>query len=122
MSRHMRQLLRETHCFRRVVGFGDAVEDLGTHRICGTDAHYSRQMVYSVLYGRSGSRKVIRRIVERRPDLLELSFVAEGTKSIAREMGWIPRTVRGEVAAKQNPDGGRRSEPAARQNTEGGAR
>ena len=53
MSRHMRQLLRETHLTRRVVGFSDAVEDLGTHRICGTEVCYSRQMVYNVLYGRS---------------------------------------------------------------------
>lgn len=92
MSRHMRQLLRETHCFRRVVGFGAAVEDLGTHRICGIDTPYSRQMVYNVLHGRSGSRKLIKRIVERRPDLLELSFVAKSTKRIASELGWTSHT------------------------------
>ena len=90
MSRHMRQLLRETHVSRRVVGFGDAVEDLGTHRICGTETHNSRQMVYNVLYGRSRSKNLIRRIVDRRPDLLGLSFVADETKRIAREMGWKP--------------------------------
>ena len=90
MSRHMRQLLRETHVSRRVVGFRDAVEDLGTHRICGIEVCYSRQMVYNVLYGRSLSKNVIKRIVERRPDLLELSFVADKTKSIARGMGWRP--------------------------------
>ena len=90
MSKHMRQLLRETHTFRRVVGFGNAVADLGTHRICGTDAPYSRQMVYNVLYGRSGSKKLLARIVERRPDLLDLSFVAETTKDAARQIGWMP--------------------------------
>ena len=88
MAKQMRQLLRETHISRRVVGFAAAVEDLGTHRICGVDAPYSRQMVYNVLYGRSGSKKLIQRIVERRPDLLELSFVAAATKRIAKEFGW----------------------------------
>ena len=88
--KHSRQLLRETATFRRVVGFGDAVADLGTHRICGTDAPYSRQMVYNILYGRSGSKKLLARIVERRPDLLDLSFVAETTKDAARQMGWRP--------------------------------
>ena len=87
----MRQLLRESPSFRRVVGFADAVDDLGTHRICGTDATYSRQMVYNVLYGRSLSKKLIARIVERRPDMLELSFVADATKMIAQEMGWRPK-------------------------------
>ena len=91
MRRHLRQLLRETRTYRRVVGFGDAVADLGTHRICGTEAPYSRQMVYNVLYGRSGSRKLLARIVERRPDLLDLSFVAEETKAAARAIGWRPK-------------------------------
>lgn len=92
--RHMRQLLRETSTFRRVVGFSDAVDDLGTHKICGTETTYSRQMVYNVLYGRSRSRKLLARIIERRPDLLELSFVAEETKAAALEMGWTPRNRR----------------------------
>ena len=89
--KHMRQLLRESFTFRRVVGFGDAVNDLGTHRICGMEVCYSRQMVYSVLKGKSRSRNLIRRIVERRPDLLELSFVADETKQLAREIGGRPR-------------------------------
>lgn len=88
--KHMRQVLREVNSFRRVVGFQDAVSDLGTHRICGTDTPYSRQMVYNVLYGRSASKKLIARIVEKRPDLLDLSFVVEATRKIAREMGWRP--------------------------------
>lgn len=87
--KHMRQQLRESFTtFRRVIGFADAVNDLGTHRICGTEVCYSRQMVYNVLKGRSRSRGLIRRIVERRPDLLELSFVAEETKDLARRIGW----------------------------------
>lgn len=89
MSKQMRQLLRES-AIRRVVGFAAAVEDLGTHRICGTDAPYSRQMVYNVLYGRSRSKKLIARIVERRPDLLDLSFVADEAKEAARQFGWRP--------------------------------
>ena len=88
MAKHMRQLLRETHVSRRVVGFAAAVEDLGTHRICGVDVPYSRQMVYNVLYGRSLSKNVIKRIVERRPDLLDLSFVAAATKRVAKDFGW----------------------------------
>ena len=90
MSKQMRQLLRESTTFRRVVGFAAAVEDLGTHRICGTDTPYSRQMVYKVLYGHSLSKRLIARIVERRPDLLDLSFVAERTKETARQFGWRP--------------------------------
>ena len=90
MSKHMRQLLRETPAFRRVVGFGDAVADLGTHRICGTETLYSKQMVYNILYNRSASKKLLKRIVERRPDLLDLSFVAEETKDAARRIGWRP--------------------------------
>ena len=92
--RQMRKILHESATFRRVVGFSDAVDDLGTHRICGTEVTYSRQMVYNVLYGRSRSRKLLARIVERRPDLLELSFVAEATKDAARTMGWAPRARR----------------------------
>ena len=106
--KHMRQLLRETHHSCRVVGFAAAVEDLGTHRVCGTDTTYSRQMVYNVLYGRSESKKLLARIVERRPDLLGLSFVAETTKASARQMGWMPgmgmpwRILRGAEAASQD--------------------
>lgn len=88
MAKQMRQLLRETCVSRRVVGFATAVEDLGTHRICGIEAPYSKQMVYNVLHGRSGSKKLIQKIVERRPDLLRLSFVAEDTRRIAKELGW----------------------------------
>ena len=88
--RHMRQLLRETHISRRVVGFADAVEDLGTHRICGHETQYSRQMVYNVLYGRSISKRLLARIVEKRPDLLDLSFVSEVTRDAARQIGWRP--------------------------------
>ena len=106
--RHMRQLLRETHVSRRVVGFGDAVADLGTHRICGIETTYSRQMVYNVLYGRSISKRLLARIVVRRPDLLDLSFVAEETKDAARQIGWMPgmgmprRDFRGSEAACQD--------------------
>ena len=88
--KHMRQQLRESCTFRRVIGFSDAVNDLGTHRICGMEVCYSRQMVYNILKGKSRSRNLIRRIVDRRPDLLELSFVAEETKALARDIGWHP--------------------------------
>ena len=89
--KHMRQQLRESCTFRRVIGFSDAVSDLGTHRICGTEVCYSRQMVYNILKGKSRSRKLMRRIVERRPDLLELSFVTDATKALARSFGWSER-------------------------------
>ena len=86
--KHMRQQLRESCTFRRVIGFSDAVSDLGTHRICGTEVCYSRQMVYNILKGKSRSRNLMRRIVERRPDLLKLSFVVDETKELARSFGW----------------------------------
>ena len=105
---HMRTLLREIYISRQVVGFSDAVADLGTHRVCGTETVYSRQMVYNVLHGRSLSRKLLFRIVERRPDLLDLSFVSEKTREAARKIGWRPhmgmprrRDFVGELALSQ---------------------
>lgn len=83
-----RRTLMEIQPSLRVVGFATAVEDLGTHVVCGVETLYSRQMVYNVLKGKSGSRKLMERIVERRPDLLDLSFVAESTKALAKTFGW----------------------------------
>ena len=90
----MRQLLREEKGSVRIVGLGDAIRDLGTHEVCGYNVHYSRQMIYNVLRGRSASRRVLERIVKFRPDLLDLSFVAGSTIELATGMGWVPRAER----------------------------
>ena len=90
----MRQLLREDNKGVRIVGLGDAIRDLGTHEVCGYNVYYSKQMIYNILKGRSGSRRVLERIVKFRPDLLDLSFVAGSTIELAAEMGWVPRAKR----------------------------
>ena len=86
--KHMRQQLREIPMGRRVVGFQDAVNDLGTHRICGVQVTYSRQAVYQVLIGKSLSKNLMKRIVLFRPDLLLLSFVSDEAKDLAQKLGW----------------------------------
>ena len=86
--KHMRQQLREIPMGRRVVGFQDAVNDLGTHRICGVQVTYSRQAVWQVLIGKSLSKNLMKRIVLFRPDLLLLSFVSDEAKDLARKLGW----------------------------------
>lgn len=92
MSR-MRQQLRETGTLR-LVGFNDAVSDLGTHRIHGMDVPYSRCMVYNTIKGVFTSRRLLERIVERRPDLLDLTIASEDVCRAARELGWLPAEER----------------------------
>ena len=90
---HMRQMLREVSR-QRTVGFGDAVDDLGTHVICGHEVPYSRAMVYNLLKGKSRSERLLKRIIEFRPDLLELSWTDKGVIERARQLGWVPRPKR----------------------------
>ena len=90
---HMRQMLREMSR-QRTVGFGDAVDDLGTPVICGHEVPYSRAMVYNLLKGKSRSERLLKRIIEFRPDLLELSWTEKCVINRAREMGWAPRSKR----------------------------
>ena len=87
-KKHMRTTLREVAFRTRIEGFGDAVRDLGTHKICGIDVPYSQKAVRDVLAGKYFSRRIMARIVANRPDLLGLSLVAESTKEHARAMGW----------------------------------
>lgn len=87
---HMRQMLREVSR-QRTVGFGDAVKDLGSHVICGHEVPYSRAMVYNLLKGKSLSKRLLTRVVELRPDLLELSWVDQAVVEKARQLGWRPR-------------------------------
>ena len=90
---HMRQMLREVSQ-QRTVGLKDAVDDLGTHVICGHEVPYSRMMVYNVLKGKSRSERLLKRIIEFRPDLLELSWTEKGVIKRARQLGWTPRPKR----------------------------
>ena len=90
---HMRQMLREVSR-KRTIGFADAVNDLGTHVVCGHEVPYSRMMVYYVLKGKSRSERLLKRIIEFRPDLLELSWTEKDVIKRAREMGWAPRPKR----------------------------
>ena len=89
---HLRQMLREVSR-QRTVGFGDAVNDLGTHVVCGHEVHYSRTMVYNLLKGKSRSERLLKRIVEFRPDLLELSWADKDVIERARLLGWMPRAM-----------------------------
>ena len=90
---HMRQMLREVSR-KRTVGLQDAVNDLGTHVICGHEVPYSRVMVCNVLKGKIPSEKLLKRIIEFRPDLLELSWTDKGVIERARQLGWTPRPKR----------------------------
>lgn len=89
----MRQMLREVSR-QRTVGFKDAVDDLGTHVICGHEVPYSRAMVYNLLKGKSRSERLLKRIIEFRPDLLELSWAEKSVVELARQLGWSPRLKR----------------------------
>lgn len=80
VKRHLRTQLRQVSSVR-IVGFRDAVEDLGTHLVCGHPVHYSRCQVYSVLTGRAKSPKLLRRIAEHRPDLFDLHYVPESVRA-----------------------------------------
>ena len=90
---HMRQMLREVSR-QRTVGLQDAVNDLGTHVICGHEVPYSRVMVCNVLKGKSRSERLLKRIIDFRPDLLELSWTEKGVIERAKAMGWMSRPKR----------------------------
>ena len=90
---HMRQMLREVSR-QRTVGFGDAVDDLGTHVICGHEVPYSKAMVYNLLKGKSKSERLLKRIIMFRPDLLELSWAVKEVVNRARQLGWEPKAKR----------------------------
>lgn len=81
-KRHMPTQLREVSTVR-TVGFQDAVADLGTHVMCGHEVPYSKAQVYAVLQGRNRSERLLRRIREKRPDLLTLRFVAPEVRAWA---------------------------------------
>ncbi len=91
----MRQSLREVSRVR-TIGFKEAVEDLGTHVICGHEVNYSRAMVYNLLKGKSNSERLLKRVIEFRPDMLELTWVDRKIIAKARQLGWSPRKKRGD--------------------------
>ena len=97
---HMRQMLREVS-IHRTVGLSDAVNDLGTHLIHGCEVPYSRQMISLLLKGKVGSKNLLKRVVDLRPDLLELSWVDESVIERARQLGWAPRTKRARAKSKE---------------------
>lgn len=72
--KHQRKQLRPVSD-KRHVGFADAVADLGTHLVHGRAVPYSRQMIYGVLQGKMQSRRLLRIIANKRPDLFALRFV-----------------------------------------------
>lgn len=77
---HMPLQLREVSTVR-AVGFKDAVNDLGTHFMCGQEVPYTRAQVYKVLQGKHKSKRLLERIAERRPDLFSLRYVADEVKA-----------------------------------------
>ena len=114
--RHMRTQLREVSPVR-VVGFADAVRDLGTHKICGYDVFYSQQMVRNVLKGVNQSPRLVVKIIEKRPDLLELRCASDDVKALARTLGWVPAGER-ESGRTQFDRQGCGAAEAARSDTE----
>lgn len=105
--RHMPTQLREVSSVR-TVGYQDAVADLGTHPYCGHMVPYSKAQVYAVLQGRNRSERLLRRIWEKRPELLRLRFVAPEVRAWAERMGAgaeSPRAERG-AAKLEGAEGG----------------
>jgi len=82
--RHLPTLLREVSAVR-TVGFQDAVDDLGTHTLCGHEVPYSKAQVYAVLQGRHKSVRLLERIAEKRPDMFGLRFVDPAVKEFYEE-------------------------------------
>ncbi len=72
----------------RCVGFRDAVDRLGYHTLAGRAVRWSCDQVRKVLKGHNISARLLKRIVERAPELLTLRYVADGVKAQAKEMGW----------------------------------
>ena len=100
---HVRQMLREVSR-RRTVGFKDAVNDLGTHVICGYEVPYSKAAVYNLLKGKNKSEKLLKRIIEFRPDLLDLSWTEKGVVERARQLGWTPAPKCDEAKAEDSAE------------------
>lgn len=90
---HVRQMLREMS-IHRTVGLSDAVGDLGTHIIHGCEVPYSRQMITCLLKGKSKSKRLLLRVINFRPDLLDLSWVDKTVIERALQLGWVPKAKR----------------------------
>ena len=78
--RHLKTQLREVSVLR-CVGFQDAVDDLGMHRMHGVWVPFTRGAVYAVLTGRYKGLALRKRIAYRRPDLFKLRFVSDDVKA-----------------------------------------
>ena len=78
--RHLKTQLREVSVLR-CVGFQDAVDDLGKHRMHGVWVPFTRGAVYAVLTGRYKGLALRKRIAYRRPDLFKLRFVSDDVKA-----------------------------------------
>lgn len=65
----------------RVVGFGAAVERLGTHRVCGVETFYRPEHVRMVLQGKFKSQKLLELIAEKVPEMFEVCRVCDEVKA-----------------------------------------
>lgn len=70
----------------RLIGFSNAIRDLGTHRVCGQDVHYSYQQVRMVLLGQHKSAKLMSLIAKRRPDFFDLYFVDPAVRKAGKAL------------------------------------
>lgn len=83
-GRNMRTQLRQVSAVR-LVGFQDAVDDLGTHTIHGVQVPYTHQQVRKVLQGKHKSERLLRVIANKRPDLFTVYFVCDDVRKWAAE-------------------------------------
>lgn len=65
----------------KVVGFGAAVERLGTHKVCGVETYYRPEHVRMVLQGKFKSQKLLKLIAEKAPEMFEVCKVCDEVKS-----------------------------------------
>lgn len=70
----------------RLIGFSNAIRDLGTHRVCGQDVHYSYMQVRMVLLGKHTSKKMMMLIAKKRPDFFDLYFVNPAVRDAGKAL------------------------------------
>lgn len=69
----------------KVVGFGAAVERLGTHVVCGVETYYRPEHVRMVLQGKFKSLKLLKLIAEKVPEMFEVCNVCDAVKAWWKE-------------------------------------
>lgn len=118
LKKQLKQL--RTVTAQRTIGFAAAVEDLGTHTICGREVPYGVCQVRKVLKGQHQSERLLITIAHKRPDLFGLWFVADAVKAwweSFRAKDGAARNGKGDGAARNGTGDG-----AARNGKDGAAK